>query len=76
MFTDEMKSRQVPGKKVLLPFISPHEPLLPNVTPNVVVFCFVFRRSRAQISARRPAILSEDLCSFPLSLRANVGIVP
>jgi hypothetical protein len=38
--------------------------------------CFVFGRSRIQISARRPAILIEGFRGFPQSLQANAVIVP
>jgi hypothetical protein len=37
--------------------------------------CFVFGRSRVQISARRPAILIEIFRAFPQYLQANSGIV-
>jgi hypothetical protein len=41
-----------------------------------LTLCFVFGRSRIQISARRPAILAEDFRGSPQSLQANAGMVP
>jgi hypothetical protein len=38
--------------------------------------CFVFGRSRIQISGCRPAILTEFFRGFPKSLHANAMIVP
>jgi hypothetical protein len=43
--------------------------------PNGQYTCFVFGRSRVQISSRRPAILTEVFRGFPQSLDANSGIV-
>jgi hypothetical protein len=44
--------------------------------PKVKVEWFVFGKSRVQISARRPAILSWVFSSFSSSFQANAGIVP
>jgi hypothetical protein len=38
--------------------------------------CFLFNRSSVQISAQRPAILTEVFHGFSQSLQANSGIVP
>jgi hypothetical protein len=34
-------------------------------------FCFIFGRSRVQISARTPSVLTEAFSGFPQSLQAN-----
>jgi hypothetical protein len=37
--------------------------------------CFFFERSRVQISAWKPAILTEGFRDFPQTLQANAGMV-
>jgi hypothetical protein len=43
--------------------------------PNITASCFVFGMSLAQISARRPDILTGYSRGFPQSLQTNSGIV-
>jgi hypothetical protein len=38
--------------------------------------CFVFGRSRVQISVQRPIILTEFFRAFPQSLQTNAVVVP
>jgi hypothetical protein len=45
-------------------------------SPNVVVEWFVFRRSRVQMSAWKPAIVTEGFGNFSQSLHANAEIIP
>jgi hypothetical protein len=32
---------------------------------NIVVKCFLFRRSQVKLSAQKPTIVSEDICDYP-----------
>jgi hypothetical protein len=47
----------------------------PHVMVEWLIICFVFERSRIQIPARTPAILTEVFHGFPQYLQANAGIV-
>jgi hypothetical protein len=59
---------------VLLCFRTTH-PMVAVERRGRVVVCFVFGRSRVQISTQRPAILTEGFRGFPQFLHANAGIV-
>jgi hypothetical protein len=48
----------------------------PNVAVERLTLLNRICRSRTQISAQRPAILTEVFRSFPQSVQANVGILP
>jgi hypothetical protein len=47
-----------------------------NVAVELLAFLVRFGISQVQISAQRPAILTEILCGFPQSPQANAGTVP
>jgi hypothetical protein len=49
---------------------------LPKLVVELLTLFFVFGRSRAQISARRQAILSESFRGFTQSHQSNSWIVP
>jgi hypothetical protein len=44
--------------------------------PRGYQHCFLFWRLRFQMSARKPAILTEGFCGFPQLLQANAFVVP
>jgi hypothetical protein len=62
---------------ILLILICATDPLLPNGTSyqGDQHPCFVYGRSRIEISARKDAILAKAFCDFLQSLQATVGIV-